>query len=117
MKLVIAEKPSVGTLISSAIAGLNAEDIESFNILKDGSATSIYGARCQTTLPLVAGYKIVRIIITMYVTRFHNLQLHHLFLRRNRQYETEKQAINKSYSFHSFSIFSGCENTNRAPPV
>ena len=33
------------TLISSAIAGLNAEDIESFNILKDGSATSIYGAR------------------------------------------------------------------------
>ena len=72
---------------------------------------------CQTTLPLVAGYKIVRIIITMYVTRFHNLQLHHLFLRRNRQYETEKQAINKSYSFHSFSIFSGCENTNRAPPV
>jgi hypothetical protein len=30
------------TLISSAIAGLNAEDIESFQILKDGSATSIY---------------------------------------------------------------------------
>ena len=27
------------TLIGSAIAGLNAEDIESFNILKDGSAT------------------------------------------------------------------------------
>lgn len=35
------------TLISSAIAGLNAEDIESFNILKDGSATSIYGARAM----------------------------------------------------------------------
>ena len=33
------------TLISSAIAGLNADDIESFQILKDGSATSIYGAR------------------------------------------------------------------------
>ena len=32
------------TLISSAIAGLNADDIESFQILKDGSATSIYGA-------------------------------------------------------------------------
>ena len=31
------------TLISSAIAGLNADDIESFQILKDGSATSIYG--------------------------------------------------------------------------
>ncbi len=35
------------TLISSAIAGLNAEDIESFNVLKDGSATSIYGARAM----------------------------------------------------------------------
>ena len=35
------------TLIASAIAGLNAEDIESFNILKDGSATSIYGARAM----------------------------------------------------------------------
>ncbi len=33
------------TLISSVIAGLNADDIESFQILKDGSATSIYGAR------------------------------------------------------------------------
>ena len=30
------------TLISSAIAGLNSDDIESFQILKDGSATSIY---------------------------------------------------------------------------
>ena len=35
------------TLISSAIAGLNADDIESFTILKDGSATSIYGARAM----------------------------------------------------------------------
>ncbi len=33
------------TLISSAIAGLNYNDIESFEILKDGSATSIYGAK------------------------------------------------------------------------
>ena len=35
------------TLISSAIAGLNADDIESFEVLKDGSATSIYGARAM----------------------------------------------------------------------
>ncbi|WP_373845940.1 SusC/RagA family TonB-linked outer membrane protein [Bacteroides heparinolyticus] len=33
------------TLISSAIAGLNASDIEDIQILKDASATSIYGAR------------------------------------------------------------------------
>ena len=31
---------NVEDLISSAIAGLNADDIESFQILKDGSATS-----------------------------------------------------------------------------
>jgi TonB-linked SusC/RagA family outer membrane protein len=35
------------TLISSAIAGINSDDIESFQILKDGSATSIYGARAM----------------------------------------------------------------------
>ncbi len=35
------------TLIGSAIAGLNSDDIESFQILKDGSATSIYGARAM----------------------------------------------------------------------
>lgn len=35
------------TLISSAISGLNTDDIESFQILKDGSATSIYGAKAM----------------------------------------------------------------------
>lgn len=35
------------TLISNAIAGLSADDIESFQVLKDGSATSIYGARAM----------------------------------------------------------------------
>lgn len=35
------------TLISNAIAGLNPDDIESFQVLKDGSATSIYGARAM----------------------------------------------------------------------
>ena len=46
------------TLISSAIAGLNADDIESFQILKDGSATSIYGARAMTDFgPLIANPK------------------------------------------------------------
>ncbi|SFW59460.1 TonB-linked outer membrane protein, SusC/RagA family [Sinomicrobium oceani] len=33
------------TLVSSAIAGLNANDIESIEILKDASALSLYGAR------------------------------------------------------------------------
>lgn len=33
------------TLLSSAVAGLNASDIESFEILKDASASALYGAR------------------------------------------------------------------------
>lgn len=35
------------TLISSAIAGINAEDIENIQVLKDASATSYYGARAM----------------------------------------------------------------------
>ncbi len=35
------------TLIASAVAGLNADDIEKFEILKDGAVTSIYGAKAS----------------------------------------------------------------------
>ena len=45
------------TLIASAIAGLNADDIESFQILKDGSATSIYGARAMSGVIVVTTKK------------------------------------------------------------
>lgn len=45
------------TLISSAIAGLNSDDIESFDILKDGSATSIYGARAMAGVIIVTTKK------------------------------------------------------------
>jgi len=41
------------TLIASAVAGLNADDIESFQVLKDGSATSIYGARAMAGVIVV----------------------------------------------------------------
>src|SRR5574344_25827 len=57
---VSAEDLSSGdanTLISSAIAGLNADDIESFQILKDGSATSIYGARAMAGVIVVTTKK------------------------------------------------------------
>ena len=57
---VDADKLSSGdanTLISSAIAGLNADDIESFQILKDGSATSIYGARAMAGVIVVTTKK------------------------------------------------------------
>lgn len=45
------------TLISSAIAGLNADDIESFQILKDGSATSIYGAKAMAGVIVITTKK------------------------------------------------------------
>ena len=45
------------TLISSAIAGLNSDDIESFQILKDGSATSIYGAHAMAGVIVVTTKK------------------------------------------------------------
>lgn len=45
------------TMISSAIAGLNADDIESFQILKDGSATSIYGARAMAGVVVITTKK------------------------------------------------------------
>ena len=45
------------TLISSAIAGLNPDDIESFQILKDGSATSIYGARAMSGVIVITTKK------------------------------------------------------------
>ncbi len=36
---------NVNTLIGSSVAGLNPNDIQSFEILRDASATSIYGSR------------------------------------------------------------------------
>lgn len=45
------------TLIASAISGLNADDIESFDILKDGSATSIYGARAMAGVVVITTKK------------------------------------------------------------
>lgn len=44
-------------LVSNAIAGLNADDIESIQILKDGSATSIYGARANAGVIVVTTKK------------------------------------------------------------
>jgi len=45
------------TLLGSAVAGLSADDIEDFQILKDGSATSIYGARAMAGVIVVTTKK------------------------------------------------------------
>lgn len=47
----------IETLLGSAVAGLNADDIESFQILKDGSATSIYGARAMAGVIVITTKK------------------------------------------------------------
>lgn len=45
------------TLIGSAVAGLNANDIESFQILKDASATALYGARAMNGVVIITTKK------------------------------------------------------------
>ena len=35
------------TLLGSSVAGINASDIETFDILKDAAATALYGARAM----------------------------------------------------------------------
>lgn len=47
----------IETMLGSAVAGLNADDIESFQILKDGSATSIYGARAMAGVIVITTKK------------------------------------------------------------
>jgi TonB-linked SusC/RagA family outer membrane protein len=45
------------TLIGSSVAGLNADDIETFNILKDASATAQYGARAMNGVIVITTKK------------------------------------------------------------
>lgn len=45
------------TLISSAVAGLNADDIENFQVLKDASATALYGARAMNGVVVITTKK------------------------------------------------------------
>lgn len=48
---------NAATLISSAVAGLNADDIETFQILKDASATALYGARAMNGVIVITTKK------------------------------------------------------------
>jgi len=45
------------TLISSSVAGINADDIENFQILKDASATALYGARAMNGVIVITTKK------------------------------------------------------------
>jgi TonB-linked SusC/RagA family outer membrane protein len=45
------------TLIGSSVAGVNADDIESFDILKDAAATALYGARAMNGVIVITTKK------------------------------------------------------------
>ncbi|QNF32794.1 SusC/RagA family TonB-linked outer membrane protein [Adhaeribacter swui] len=45
------------TLVGSSVAGLNPNDIESFQILKDASATALYGARAMNGVIVITTKK------------------------------------------------------------
>ena len=45
------------TLLGSAVAGINANDIQSFEILKDASATALYGARAMNGVIVITTKK------------------------------------------------------------
>jgi TonB-linked SusC/RagA family outer membrane protein len=47
----------VSTLLGSSVAGLNVNDIESFDILKDASATAMYGARAMNGVVVITTKK------------------------------------------------------------
>lgn len=47
----------MNTLLGSSVAGLNPDDIESFNILKDAAATAMYGARAMNGVIVVTTKK------------------------------------------------------------
>lgn len=45
------------TLLGSAVAGINPDDIETFEILKDAAATSLYGARAMNGVVVITTKK------------------------------------------------------------
>jgi TonB-linked SusC/RagA family outer membrane protein len=45
------------TLVGSSVAGLNPDDIESFEVLKDAAATSMYGARAMNGVIVITTKK------------------------------------------------------------
>jgi len=48
---------NLNTLLSSGVAGLNMDDIQSFQVLKDASATALYGARAMNGVIVITTKK------------------------------------------------------------
>ena len=95
------------TLISSAIAGLNADDIESFQILKDGSATSIYGARAMSGVIVVTTKKGKSGQNRISYTGEYTMRLKPSYSQFNIMNSQEQMSVYKEMLNNGFFTFSG----------
>ena len=95
------------TLISSAIAGLNADDIESFQILKDGSATSIYGARAMAGVIVVTTKKGKAGTTRINYTGEYTMRLKPSYSNFNIMNSQEQMGVYKEMWNNGFFTFSG----------
>ncbi len=95
------------TLISSAIAGLNADDIESFQILKDGSATSIYGARAMSGVIVVTTKKGKAGQNRISYTGEYTMRLKPSYSQFNIMNSQEQMSVYKEMLNNGFFTFSG----------
>ncbi|MBQ4387858.1 MAG: SusC/RagA family TonB-linked outer membrane protein [Prevotella sp.] len=95
------------TLISSAIAGLNSDDIESFQILKDGSATSIYGARAMAGVIVVTTKKGKAGTTRINYTGEYTMRLKPSYSNFNIMNSQEQMGVYKEMWNNGFFTFSG----------
>ena len=95
------------TLISSAIAGLNSDDIESFQILKDGSATSIYGARAMAGVIVVTTKKGKAGATRINYTGEFTMRLKPSYSTFNIMNSQEQMGVYKEMMNNGFFTFSG----------
>ena len=95
------------TLISSAIAGLNSDDIESFQILKDGSATSIYGARAMAGVIVVTTKKGKAGQTRINYTGEYTMRLKPSYSNFNIMNSQEQMGVYKEMWNNGFFTFSG----------
>ena len=58
---------NANTLISSSIANLNPDDIESFQVLKDASATAIYGGRAANGVIVITTKRYCKVLFIEFI--------------------------------------------------
>ena len=100
------------TLISSAIAGLNSDDIESFDILKDGSATSIYGARAMAGVIVVTTKKGRTGHSSLSYTGEYTLRLKPMYSTFNIMNSQDQMSIYQELEQKGYLMYAGTANAS-----